>query len=87
MKKVIKVDKNGLFVEDVIIKEDEKVPIDCIEYPCQNGFYTPKWTGTEWVEGLSQNEIDNINNRLKEPTADDYLIDLDYRLSMIELGI
>ena len=51
------------------------------------GLYHQKWTGTEWVEGLTQEEIDAKNNNPKEPNEFDYLVDLDFRLSKIELGI
>lgn len=45
-----------LFVEDVIL---EVIPVDeeghqnpqYIDVPVPQGFYWPKWTGTEWVEG------------------------------------
>jgi hypothetical protein len=49
--KVIKVDKNGLYVEDVILKNGDDIPDDCIATPCQDGFYRPKWDGAKWVEG------------------------------------
>jgi hypothetical protein len=35
----------------------------------------------------TQEEIDAENNAPKEPTEVEYLIDLDYRLSMLELGL
>lgn len=34
-----------------------------------------------------QREAEEEANRLKEPTIDDYLLELDFRLSSIELGI
>lgn len=51
MKKVIKVDINGLYLEDVILSDDELTPTDCVEMSCPDGFYRPKWDGTRWVEG------------------------------------
>ena len=51
MKKVIKINDDGIFVEDVLLKNNEPTPSDCIETPCPNGFYKPKWDGAEWVEG------------------------------------
>lgn len=68
MKKIIRIDETGLFIEDVLIKEDELIPTDCIEIYCPNGFYLPKWNGTEWVEGLTQDEIDALNNQPRELT-------------------
>lgn len=71
MKKVIKIDTNtGLFLEDLIVPEDyipDGENIVTIDPP--QGLYTPKWTGTEWVEGLSDEEINIIKNQPipKEP--------------------
>jgi hypothetical protein len=60
MKKVIKIDASGLFVEDVLIADDAETPSDCIDSVCPDGFYRPKWNGSQWVEGLTQAEIDAI---------------------------
>lgn len=57
MKKVLKIDSKGYFIEDVLLDENETTPTDCVEVPCQQGFYKPKWDGTHWVEGLTQEEI------------------------------
>lgn len=68
MRKVIKVDANGLFAEDVILPDNEPTPEGCIDIECPAGFYKPKWTGTAWVEGLTQDQIDAIQNAPTEPT-------------------
>ena len=66
MIKVLKINNDGLYVEDVILQDDEEIPEDCIETPCPDGFYKPKWNGTEWADGLTQSEIDAI--KANEPT-------------------
>ena len=67
--KLIKINtETGLFIEDVItdsfpmiIQGDEQIPDpQYITVPCQDGFHHPKWTGTEWVEGLEQSKLDEI---------------------------
>ena len=62
MKKAIRIDGDGLFIEDVLLNDIEDLPNDCITIQCENGFYTPKWDGEKWIEGKSQSEIDQINN-------------------------
>ena len=60
----------GLFIEVVhpnIIGED------IIETPCLIPFYLPKWNGTEWVEGMTQEEIDLLKNVVVEPTLEERL--------------
>ena len=80
---VVRIDKNGYFIEDVILKDEEEIPANCIEtlVPTKTqGFYKPKWTGTEWIESLTQEEIDAINNAATEPTTEEQLM-----LAMAEL--
>lgn len=60
MRKVLKIDVQGYFIEDVLIENEGSVPSDCVDTVCQEGFYKPKWNGTEWVEGLTLGEIDTI---------------------------
>jgi len=43
-----------------------------------------KWESEQWIV-VEEYQAELIQP--KEPTSDDYLIDLDFRLSMIELGI
>ena len=96
MKLVYRIDENGFlqFGQDLIIKETEDIPTNYTNIPLPkdiNGnqlpFYKPHLMNGTWVEYLTQEEIDALNNQPKEPTEIDYLIDLDFRLSMLELGI
>jgi len=51
MKKVLKIDSDGYFVEDVLIEDSESIPSDCIETICPQGFIKPKWDNSKWIEG------------------------------------
>lgn len=42
------IDENGLFVCDDFVEELTELTI---ETPCPDGFYCPKWDGTQWIEG------------------------------------
>lgn len=57
MKYVHIVDINGSFVEDAFVDELTEFTI---ETPVNDGFYKPKWDGSQWVEGLSQSEVDAL---------------------------
>ena len=48
------IDDNGLFIEDAFVDELTEFTI---ETPCPDGFYLPKWDGTQWVEGKTAEEI------------------------------
>lgn len=62
MKKILRIDLDGFFIEDVLIQDNGEIPTDCIEIECPEGFYKPKWNGEEWVEGLTQEQIDEIRD-------------------------
>ena len=52
---------------------DEETEIGLDVEPSQ-GFYAPKWNGTEWVEGLSEEEITELNKPVpQEPTLEERL--------------
>lgn len=99
-KQIYKIDEDGciLFGEEITIDTQEEVPLGYIDVPLptdnkeeQLPFYRPKWTGTEWIEDMTQEEIDELNNQPVEPRTEElqieYNIDLDYRLSLIEMGL
>lgn len=110
--KLLKIDDQGYFIEDVILDKRPTVTVEeevtdengitdtvlvqvpdphYITTPCPGGFYTPRWDGEKWVEGKAQEEIDAIKAEQEaianQPTQEDYLLDLDYRLTIQELGL
>lgn len=68
MRKVLRIDNNGFFIEDVILQDKEITPSNCVEAQCNEGFYKPKWNGSTWMEGLTQTEIDAIKNKPIQPS-------------------
>lgn len=56
-RKVIRVDDEGLYLEDIIIGDYESTPEGCIDVECPGGFYRPKWDGSAWIEGMTPEEI------------------------------
>jgi hypothetical protein len=61
MKQVFRIDENGFYKEPVIIGTDEQIPTDCVETIPPN-FYKAQYVNGEWVEALSQADIDAIKN-------------------------
>jgi hypothetical protein len=57
MRVVSKVDAQGNFVSDVLLEDGEATPQGCVEERPPEGFYSPRWTGTAWVEGKPEREI------------------------------
>lgn len=64
---VHRINKDGYYVEDVIVQDVDELSDSQIEIPPPNGLYRAKWTGEEWIETMSQEEIDKLNKH--EPTA------------------
>ncbi len=100
MMKLLKIDEQGYFIEDIItdkipiirevlVVEGEEVEVEIpnpqyITIPCQGGFYRPMWNGAEWVEGMSQEEIDTLNNQPRPVTQEQRISDLE--LLVLQLG-
>ncbi len=57
MRAVSKLDGQGNFAEDVLLKEGAPLPVGCIESRPPEGFHSPRWTGSGWTEGKPQAEI------------------------------
>jgi hypothetical protein len=73
VKQVYKINSNGLYVEPVVLSEGEELPSDCVEVMPIWGLYKAKWTGTTWIESLTQEEIDAIKNAPIEPSETEVL--------------
>ena len=67
------IDSNGFFVCDDFVDELTEFTI---ETPCPDGFYLPKWNGTQWVEGKTADEIAAMKNVVETPTLDKQVADL-----------
>jgi len=79
------IDSNGLFVEDAFVNELTEFTI---EIPVPDGFYKPKWDGSQWIEGLTQAEIDALKNVIIEPTeAEMNRADIDYISAMLGVSL
>ena len=63
--------QTGLFIrDDFYFDEGTEIGLD-VE-PAQ-GFYHPKWNGTEWVEGATQEYIDSLKSpaETQEPSLEE----------------
>lgn len=74
LKQVYEIDEFG-HRKSILVKEfdehgncTEELAENIITVDIPQGLYRAKWAGTEWVEDMSQAEIDALNNQLQEPT-------------------
>ena len=67
---------------------DAKTEIGLDVKPAQ-GLYQPKWNGTEWVEGLTQEEIDERKAQAEppEPTLEEKITEHDIKIVTLEQEI
>ena len=57
MRVASRVDTQGLFVEDVLLRDRDALPEGCVESRPPEGLYAPRWNGTSWEEGRPASEI------------------------------
>lgn len=72
MKQVYRLDSDGFYIEPVVIEPHETLP-DCIEVRPPDGLYKAQFIEGEWIEGMSQDEIEAIKNTPVEPSEIDIL--------------
>lgn len=68
MQQVYKFDQNGYYIKPVILNKDEQIYDDCTKVQPPDGLYRAKWNGIEWIEDMTQEEIDELNNQPSELT-------------------
>jgi hypothetical protein len=97
MKQINQVDVEGLYIGPVIAsdeqisrhlnQEDEFTLGMVVIAPIPEGFYHPKWNGSDWVEGLTEEQIEAVKNIPTEPSEIEVLKaqNADLNLQIIDL--
>jgi hypothetical protein len=64
---------------------DESTEIGLDVQPSQ-GLYIPKWSGTEWIEGATQEYIDKLKAQAipTEPTLEEKVLEHDVKIVTLE---
>lgn len=105
LKQVYELDKMGYILKVGVARFDAhnrpnvELPTNvCIVAPPQ-GLYRAKWTGSEWIEDMSQEEIDKLNKPIiQEPTEleklqdqvlqlQEYIVEQEMQKLLLEGGI
>jgi hypothetical protein len=63
MTEVYRYDDNGIYIEPVILKDGENIPVNCTATKPTGSFYKGKFENGQWIESLTQAEIDEIKNK------------------------
>lgn len=88
------IDDGGFIINNYLIGGEVDVPNGCVrsQLPQPLLFYKPKWNKEKWIEGATQEEIDEITKPKPQPpsemeTLTNYALDVDMRLVMLEMGL
>ena len=80
---VYRIDENGYYVEPMEATDETTLTDDLVTIAPPNGLYRAKWTGTEWVEDMTQKEIDELN----KPTTEQEIASLKSELEQTDYKI
>lgn len=58
MKEVYRIDADGYYVEPVNVQGE--TPADCVEVAPPNMLFNPRFVEGEWVQGMTQEEIEEL---------------------------
>jgi hypothetical protein len=97
---VAKIDSSsGNFLEDVLLEDGEPLPSGCVEQRPPEGFYTPRWSGSGWVEGKTPSEVLEAAKASKhielkvafreryEPTFEAGFLEVDYLIDRLRRNL
>jgi hypothetical protein len=97
MKQINQVDVTGLYIGPFIASDeqisrhlnpDDEFTLGLVVIdPIPEGFYKPKWNGSEWTEGLTEEQIASLKNAPAEPSEIEVLKaqSADLNLQIIDL--
>lgn len=83
------IDENGYIVANYNVNGDVNIPEGCItvQLPQPLPFRKPKWNSHEWIEGATQEEIDEMTKvEPSPPTQDERIAELEQIINMILMG-
>jgi hypothetical protein len=79
-KQVYEINEKGMLIKILIAEIDgngnplEDLGENIVITDPPNGLYRAKWTGTEWVEDITQEEIEALKNAPKELTQSEMIM-------------
>lgn len=80
MKQVYQIDSEGYYVKPLLV---ENTPSNCVEEAPLNGLYKAKYVDGQWIEGLSQAEVDLLKNAPQQPSAEERIAALEEALLLL----
>lgn len=95
LQQVYFIDEEGYKIDTQVVDVDNP-PDGAITTPLPNpGLYRPKWTGNEWVETMTEEEyIATLPKESLKPSMEsesdilrDYVLELDYKMILIEVNM
>ncbi|KON86615.1 hypothetical protein AF332_07145 [Sporosarcina globispora] len=63
-----RIDSDGFIIEPVIVLLTDVLQSDVISVSVPEGTYIPKWTGSEWIEGATEEYKNAVDNPQSDPS-------------------
>ena len=88
---VFEIDEMGYVIDTYVADVDENGSIlnsvkpNLVSNAMANGLFKPKWNGTEWIEGATQEEIDELTKVEPSPPTETEM--LKQRLEGVESAL
>ena len=64
-----KVNKEGFIIDSLVVNESQKKVDEITAEIPSEVVYKPKWNGTKWIEGATQEEIDELTKPQPMPPS------------------
>lgn len=82
MKQVYRFDGEGYYKEPVLIRNDEPIPLDCLEEAPSQPNWKPKAINGKWVETITEEELKELSSQSQPKTEIDILQEKNAKLEL-----
>lgn len=79
--RVYEIDENGFYTGNwMFIADNDEIPDGFVDGIMPDGLFKAKWTGSEWVEDMPPEQIDELKNRPQPPSEQERIEALEQAL-------
>ena len=86
MREVYRIDEQGFITDPVLVQDGEEVEEGLVDVRVPDGFYKPRFNGSQWEEGLTPEEIENLTNVYTPLTEVERLTEAETMINILLMG-
>lgn len=79
-------DSEGFYLEDFFLPGDQPIPNDCTTVPLPQPIYKPKFVDGQWVDAITDEELNAIKNPKPNLTLEERVKQLEVAVNSMLLG-